>query len=637
MMFNRIRSTLVASLTLLFGLQLFRVFMPSVIAYLSRSTGAMGQAIFALVVFLTVLLAPIIRKTLGERTALVVTISGIALVRLAVQFVNVPPLYLALSAIGLILFGWFLPIWQTSIFNRPSAKDIPVFVVALPLAFIVDVMTRAILLTYDFAWHQAPFALGTISVLFGILLFLFAQEMQGTKELPQTFDEPGLNQSVTFVALGAFLYLALVVINTPAVFTAISGRESIADEFVIACVIVSGLVSVMATNWMLKKRWMAATLVGIVLVASLALMFVRAPFGEIFFGLASLAAWICLSWLLMGTTRTGTLQPGLWRTSLATFIALVIMLVNVFVVGQYQWNMVTVISGVILAIATVWATRADPIRPSVQTQVQASTLVVIVGVLAWLVFSFVTILQAPPSIAPVASTTLRVMTYNIHQGISADSAVDLDQIAAEIAAQNLDVVGLNEINRARPNYGLIDTLPFIAAHTHMQYQFGATYDDGQYGNAVLSRYLITEPKNTRYAAKSNETRAVLRSVIKTFSGNVTIFVTHLDNINGDKSVRGSQVHELLKIWNQTPRSIIMGDLNAEPEKPELQPLYQAGLVDALAASGNANVYTFWDANPQPGRRIDYIFVTPDLKVVKTQTLPTRASDHLPVVAEISVP
>jgi endonuclease/exonuclease/phosphatase family metal-dependent hydrolase len=636
MKFNRIRPMLFATLTLLFGLQLFRVFMPSVIAYLSRSTNAIGQAIFALVVFLTVFLAPFVRKTFGECRALVVTIGGIALVRLAVQFVDAPPLYLVLSALGLILFGWFLPIWQTSVLNRPSDKDIPVLVVALPLAFIVDVMTRTILLTFDFAWRHDSFSLFMIGILVVFTFVLLWQEMREKKEQAETIDEPGLNQSLSFVALGAFLYLALVVINTPAVFIAISGRESIADEFIISCVIVSGLVSVMATNWMRNKRWMAATIVGVVLVGSLALMLARAPFGEIFFGLASLAAWICLSWLLMGTTRTASLQPGLWRASLATFIALVIMLLNVFVVGQYQWNIVTVISGVILAIATVWATRADPIRPSAQTQVQASTLVVIVGVLAWFVFWAAAAMRTPSPVPTVSSPVLRVMTYNIHQGISADGAVDLDEIASVVGSQKLDIVGLNEINRARPNYGLIDTLPLIGRMAQMEYRFGATYDDGQYGNALLTRYPITEWKNTRYAAKSNEFRAVLRAVITTPIGPITFFVTHLDNINGDKSVRGSQVTELLKIWNQTPRSIIVGDLNAEPEKPELQALYQAGLVDALAASGNGDVYTFWDVNPQPGRRIDYILVTPDLKIIKTQTIPTRASDHLPVVAEISV-
>jgi endonuclease/exonuclease/phosphatase family metal-dependent hydrolase len=365
-------------------------------------------------------------------------------------------------------------------------------------------------------------------------------------------------------------------------------------------------------------------------------MLTRAPFSEIWFGLASLAAWISVSWLLARTARAAPLQPGLWRTSLAIFLALVVMLVNVFVVGQYQLNIVNVISGVILLIATVWATRGEQVRPSTKTQVEYSTLVVIVAVVAWLAFWITSVLQTTPSATPPATAqSLRVMTYNIHQGISAEGAVSLREIAAVIASQKLDVVVLNEINRARPNYGLIDTLPFIGSSARMPFVFGATYDDGQYGNAILSRYPIVESKNTRYASRSNETRALLRAVIKTPNGNVTIYATHLDNINGEKSVRASQVAEMLNLWNNTPRSILMGDLNAEPNKPELQAIYQAGFVDALAVSGNAEAYTFWDAVPTPGRRIDYIFVTPDLQVTKTQTISTRASDHLPVMAEMN--
>ncbi len=95
-----------------------------------------------------------------------------------------------------------------------------------------------------------------------------------------------------------------------------------------------------------------------------------------------------------------------------------------------------------------------------------------------------------------------------------------------------------------------------------------------------------------------------------------------------------EVAQWLGLWNGAPRSILLGDLNAEPNKPELQAIYQAGWVDALRAGGKDDAFTFWDPTPTPGRRIDYIFVTPDLQVVSTNVLSTRASDHLPVIAEI---
>jgi len=94
------------------------------------------------------------------------------------------------------------------------------------------------------------------------------------------------------------------------------------------------------------------------------------------------------------------------------------------------------------------------------------------------------------------------------------------------------------------------------------------------------------------------------------------------------------VAEALVLWDGAPRSVLLGDLNAEPDKPELQAIYQAGFVDALAATGQEDVFTFWDPVPTPGRRIDFIFVTPDLALGRAWVVQTRASDHLPVLAEV---
>ena len=79
---------------------------------------------------------------------------------------------------------------------------------------------------------------------------------------------------------------------------------------------------------------------------------------------------------------------------------------------------------------------------------------------------------------------------------------------------------------------------------------------------------------------------------------------------------------------------LLGDLNAGPDKPELQAIYDAGFIDALAATGQDDVFTFWDPVPTPGRRIDFIFTTPDLALSRAWAVQTRASDHLPVLAEV---
>jgi endonuclease/exonuclease/phosphatase family metal-dependent hydrolase len=226
------------------------------------------------------------------------------------------------------------------------------------------------------------------------------------------------------------------------------------------------------------------------------------------------------------------------------------------------------------------------------------------------------------------------MTYNIHQGIDADLGMNLEAIADAIAAENPDVVALNEVNRARATNGFVDVLPLISRRAGLPYVFGPNYADGQYGNAVLSRYPILEWDNTHYIHNTTEVRGLLRVAVAAPGGPVTFYATHLDHIGSPNNARAAQVAEALAVWNGAPRSVLLGDLNAEPDKPELQAIYRAGFVDVLAATGHGDVFTFWDPLPTPGRRIDFIFVTPDLALGRVWVVQTRASDHLPVLAEV---
>ncbi len=628
---THLRTLSLITLTLLFALELLRVFMATVIAYLGQFIGAVQQGLFALVVFGLAMLAPLVRKSLGERGTLALTIGGLAAMRLAVQFAGTPLLQLICTTFGLILFGWLLPVWHQSPRNRASDDDVPMLVPAFALAFILDVTSRTILMTYDLVWRRDPTSMFVAIALGIIALGLLWLELK--QHVAEEIQEPSLGHSLAFLGIGAFLYLTLAIVHNSAVLIAASKREDFVNEITVAMTILSACLGIAATGW--RTRWQNVLGVGAVLVLAIAALTFFAPVGEWWFALSAITIWMCVSWLLTSTTRTAPLQPGLWRTSFATFLAFIVMLINVFVVGQYKLNAVNIVAGIVMLATTLWATRYPRTVPRADFVQKLVILAIGVGVIAWYAF-WSAPLPRPTSIAPQVTPkpNIRVMTYNIHQGISADFAVNLDAMAETIAAQNPDIVVLNEVNRARPNYGLIDTLPLIANRLGMDYVFGANYPDNQYGNAILTRAPILEASNTHYRAETTETRGVLRAVIDSPIGKVTVYGTHLDHISGAKNVRAQQITEFLQIWNKTPYSILMGDLNAEPDKPELQAIYQAGWVDALRVAGKDDAFTFWDPTPTPGRRIDYIFVTPDLRVLSANVVQVRTSDHLPVIAEI---
>jgi len=76
----------------------------------------------------------------------------------------------------------------------------------------------------------------------------------------------------------------------------------------------------------------------------------------------------------------------------------------------------------------------------------------------------------------------------------------------------------------------------------------------------------------------------------------------------------------------------MGDLNATPEAREIAMLKDAGLRDAFTLAGQGSGLTY--SSEAPERRIDYIWVSPDLKARDFRVLPGQASDHLGIAVTV---
>lgn len=101
------RIALVA-VTLTLSLQVSRVFLPMVFDLGERSgttSSATKAGALALLVFLTPVLAPLVRRVLGPRRAIVVTLVGLIVARLAIQAVQPVPLWLSTAAMVVALLG----------------------------------------------------------------------------------------------------------------------------------------------------------------------------------------------------------------------------------------------------------------------------------------------------------------------------------------------------------------------------------------------------------------------------------------------------------------------------------------------------------------------------------------------------
>ncbi|GAA0238198.1 endonuclease/exonuclease/phosphatase family protein [Halobacterium noricense] len=241
------------------------------------------------------------------------------------------------------------------------------------------------------------------------------------------------------------------------------------------------------------------------------------------------------------------------------------------------------------------------------------------------------------------------MSYNIHHGAGSDGQLNLTHTARVIRESGAEIVGVQEVDGhwgARSNFE--HQAKRLAKMLDMNYFFAPIYSlepleqnrpRREYGLAVLSEHPILRAENheiTRLSTQIGtepqlapgfpEVRVNIRGVI------LSVYATHLD-YRADPAVRRMQVDDMLKIVRNREPTVLMGDLNATPDAPELAPLLDM-FDDTWDGQGDGTGYTFPAENPT--KRIDYVLTSSTIGTNSVKVVKTHASDHRPVVAELSI-
>ena len=233
-------------------------------------------------------------------------------------------------------------------------------------------------------------------------------------------------------------------------------------------------------------------------------------------------------------------------------------------------------------------------------------------------------LQAPKRVG--------ILSYNIRHGKGLDGQIDLARIAGVIRSASPDIVALQEVDRRMSRTGYMDQAGELAHLTGMQVAFGRAMrfkEQGQYGNAILSRWPITRAE-TRPLPGKLEPRSVLiaNMTISTDKDNPVAILFLATHLALDEASRLRSVTEIASIVDTWPGpALLAGDLNAKPT---------SAVIDALGQTWNntttgQELITF---GPNPAQ-IDYIFYRPENRwhVVETRVIDERvASDHCPILA-----
>jgi endonuclease/exonuclease/phosphatase family metal-dependent hydrolase len=274
-----------------------------------------------------------------------------------------------------------------------------------------------------------------------------------------------------------------------------------------------------------------------------------------------------------------------------------------------------------------------------------------------LAFAISGLSDRPASGARRSGSTFRVATFNIHKGADRSNRYDLQRTIQAIASLDADLVGLQEVLRNHPQFRCDDQAALIAeglrrlTNRRWSYVFERSWitEDREclergWGDDVATEGLaLFAPE--RIAASDrvrlHESRIGLLARV-TPMPDVPVVVTHLAASRRNQSQRAQQVEELLPWARQRGPGILIGDLNARADAPELAPLlsrYRDAWRDA-AASGLATGVTDGSTRPGGQSRIDFILYDPasGLELESVEIRDTSAeglgevSDHRPVIA-----
>ena len=252
---------------------------------------------------------------------------------------------------------------------------------------------------------------------------------------------------------------------------------------------------------------------------------------------------------------------------------------------------------------------------------------------------------APP--APAASTTARVLVYNIHAGKDAAGTDNLSGVADLVRATGADLVLLQEVDQGTRRSGGVDQPAVLAARTGMHVAFGSAldYDGGEYGVAILSRWPIVRdtlihlpvtPPQER-AGGSHEPRGALRVFIASPMGRLTVIDTHLDPSSDDhwRRQEADTIASLIARARQRGELVIAGgDFNSTPESA-VQAALREGMRDSWEECAKGDGFTY--PADAPVKRIDYLYLGDSIHCRSARVVETRVSDHRPLLVELSFP
>lgn len=232
---------------------------------------------------------------------------------------------------------------------------------------------------------------------------------------------------------------------------------------------------------------------------------------------------------------------------------------------------------------------------------------------------------------PSVPAGLRVATYNIHRAVGTDFRRDPARVAAVIQEIDADVIGLQEVDWHHDSTNEESPVEYLSHLTGYRTVLGANIRDhrGHYGNLLLTRAPVLRVRQVDLSESRREPRGAIDVDLDVRGSRLRIIVTHLGLGLGERSRQAKRLRDVL-LDQPDQATVLLGDFNDWlPGRPTLRSL--RGLCGATACP--ASYPSFW-----PILALDriqaYAFPSPLSVQTHVSRIARRASDHLPIVADI---
>jgi endonuclease/exonuclease/phosphatase family metal-dependent hydrolase len=230
-----------------------------------------------------------------------------------------------------------------------------------------------------------------------------------------------------------------------------------------------------------------------------------------------------------------------------------------------------------------------------------------------------------------------VATYNIHRCRGLDGRTRPERIAAVLRTIDADVVALQEVVGSGPHGG--GHAEELGALLGMGWVMAAARQlrGHQFGNAVLSRFPITQHLEHDLSWKTCEPRRMQRVDIAAEGCTLHVYNVHLGTAFLERRHQAERLATIVSDRHVAGPKVVLGDFNE----------WMRGLTTTLLS---AKLHSVDLRNHLRRRRtypgvfpilhLDHIYYAGKVEIVGIELPRTRlslvASDHLPLVAEIRI-